>query len=137
MSLASEFKEFAMRGNVIDLAVGVVIGASFGGVVSSLVNGIIMPVVGLLTRGNDFAGLAIRIGTDTKGMPVLLKYGTFIQAIIDFLIIALTIFIALKGINALKKPPAAAAPPPPPRQEVLLQEIRDLLAKRREVDRVE
>lgn len=130
MSLASEFKEFAMRGNVIDLAVGVVIGAAFGTVVSSVVNGIIMPVVGLATKGVSFADLAIQIGADAKGAPLLLKYGTVVQSIVDFLIIAAVIFIALKGINLAKKPPAPVAPPPPPRQEVLLEEIRDLLAKR-------
>jgi large conductance mechanosensitive channel len=130
MSLASEFKEFAMRGSVIDLAVGVVIGAAFGSVVSSVVSGIIMPVVGLATKGVSLADLAVKIGADAKGAPLLLKYGMVVQSIVDFLIIAAVIFIALKGINLAKKPPAAAAPPPPPRQEVLLQEIRDLLAKR-------
>lgn len=130
MSLASEFKEFAMRGNVIDLAVGVVIGAAFGTVVSSVVNGIVMPVVGLATKGVSFADLAFQIGSDAKGAPLLLKYGLVVQSIVDFLIIAAVIFISLKGINLAKKPPPAAAPPPPSRQEVLLQEIRDLLAKR-------
>ncbi|HTW75880.1 MAG TPA: large-conductance mechanosensitive channel protein MscL [Steroidobacteraceae bacterium] len=130
MSLASEFKEFAMRGNVIDLAVGVVIGAAFGTIVSSLVNGVIMPVLGLMTSGKDFSNLALQIGTDAKGAAILLKYGAFVQSIVDFLIIAATLFIAIKGINTLKKPPAAAAAPAPPRQEVLLEEIRNLLAKR-------
>jgi large conductance mechanosensitive channel len=133
MSLATEFKEFAMRGNVIDLAVGVVIGAAFGTVVNSTVNGIIMPVVGVLTSGKDFSEMAVRIGTDPKGMAVLLKYGVLVQAIVNFLIIAAVLFLAVKGINALKKPPApsaGAAPPPPPRNEVLLEEIRDLLAQR-------
>ncbi len=133
MSLGSEFKEFAMRGNVIDLAVGVVIGGAFGTIVSSLVNGIVMPVVGLLTSGEDFSQLAWQISSTAKGAPVLLKYGVFVQSIVDFLIIAVTLFIAIKGINTLKKPePAAApaAPPPPPRQEVLLEEIRNLLARR-------
>ena len=102
MSLASEFKEFAMRGNVIDLAVGVVIGAAFGTIVSSLVQGIIMPVVGLLTSGRDFSNLALQIGTDAKGAAIMLKYGAFVQSIIDFVIIAIALFIALKGINALK-----------------------------------
>ncbi|MGH8149945.1 MAG: large-conductance mechanosensitive channel protein MscL [Steroidobacteraceae bacterium] len=129
MSIASEFKEFAMRGSVIDLAVGVVIGAAFGTIVSALVNGIIMPAVGILTSGVDFSNLAVQIGTGPKGAPLLLKYGVLVQSIINFLIIAVTIFICLRGINKLKKPAAAAAPPPPPRQEVLLQEIRDLLAK--------
>ncbi len=129
MSLAKEFKEFAMRGSVIDLAVGVVIGTAFGAVVSSLVNGIIMPVVGILTSGSDFSRLAVKIGTDAKGGAVLLKYGLVVQSIVDFLIIAAVVFLAIKGINALKKPPAAAAPPAPPRQEVLLEEIRNLLAR--------
>ncbi len=129
MSIASEFKEFAMRGSVIDLAVGVVIGAAFGTIVTSLVNGIIMPVVGVLTSGTDFSNLAVQISTDAKGAPVLLKYGLLAQSIVNFLIIAFVIFICLRGINKLKKPVAAAAPPPPPRQEVLLEEIRNLLAK--------
>jgi len=131
MSLATEFKEFAMRGNVIDLAVGVVIGGAFGKIVSSLVDAIIMPVVGVLTGGVNFSTLAIAIGTSPKGEPVLLKYGAFIQSVVDFLIIAFVIFVAIRAINRLKKAPAApAAPPPPPRQEVLLEEIRNLLAKR-------
>lgn len=133
MSLASEFKEFAMRGNVIDLAVGVVIGAAFGTVVTAVVNGVIMPVVGVLTSGTDFSEMGVRIGTDPKGAAVLLKYGLVVQSLVNFIIIAFVLFVAIKGINALKKPaPAAApaAPPPPPRQEVLLEEIRNLLAKR-------
>ena len=130
MSFASEFKEFAMRGNVIDLAVGVVIGAAFGKIVSALVEAVIMPVVGILTAGNDFSKLAIQIGQNAKGDPLLLKYGVFIQSIADFIIIAFALFVAIRAINRLKKPAPAAAPPPPPRQEVLLQEIRDLLAKR-------
>jgi len=130
MSLASEFKEFAMRGNVIDLAVGVVIGGAFGKIVSSLVDSIIMPIVGAVTGGVDFSEMAANIGTEAE--PVLLKYGAFIQAAVDFLIIALVIFMALKGINKLKRPPEPAAPaepPPPPREQVLLEEIRDLLKK--------
>ncbi len=130
MSFATEFKEFAMRGNVVDLAVGVVIGGAFGAIVASLVDSVIMPVIGVLTGGRNFADLAWQISSDANGAPVLLKYGAFVQAVINFLIIALVLFIAIKGINKLKKPPAAAAPPPPPRQEVLLEEIRNLLAKR-------
>ena len=131
MSFTSEFKEFAMRGNVIDLAVGVVIGAAFGKIVSSLVDAIIMPVVGILIGGFNFSDLALQIGTSPKGAPVLLKYGAFIQSVVDFLIIALVIFVAIRGINKLTKPAPAAAPAtPPPRSELLLQEIRDLLAKR-------
>jgi large conductance mechanosensitive channel len=119
-----------MRGNVVDLAVGVVIGGAFGKIVSSLVDAVIMPIVGILIGGFNFSDLALQIGTSPKGAPVLLKYGAFIQSVVDFLIIALVIFIAIRGINRLKKPAPAAAAPPPPRQEVLLQEIRDLLAKR-------
>jgi len=133
MSLASEFKEFAMKGSVIDLAVGVVIGAAFGKIVSSLVGDVIMPPLGLLIGSVSFSDLAVQIGTDPAGKAVLLKYGVFIQTLVEFLLIALALFIVIKGINRLKRapPPApAAAPPPPPRTEVLLQEIRDLLAKR-------
>ena len=132
MSFASEFKEFAMKGNVVDLAVGVVIGAAFGKIVSSLVENVVMPVVGLLTGGVNFSTLAVTIGSSAKGEPVLLKYGAFIQSVVDFLIVAFVIFLAIKAINRLKKPApvVVAAAPPPPRQEVLLEEIRNLLAKR-------
>ncbi len=132
MSFASEFKEFAMKGNVVDLAVGVVIGAAFGKIVSSLVENVVMPVVGLLTGGVNFSTLAVTIGSSAKGEPVLLKYGAFIQSVVDFLIVAFVIFLAIKAINRLKKPApvVVAAVPPPPRQEVLLEEIRNLLAKR-------
>ena len=128
MSLGKEFKEFAMRGNVIDLAVGVVIGGAFGKIVSSLVDSIIMPVLGVATSGKNFSDLATQIGTDADGKAILLKYGMFVQSIIDFVIIAFVIFMAIRGINKLKKPEVPAAPPPP-RQEVLLEEIRNLLAK--------
>ena len=133
MSFSSEFKEFAMRGNVVDLAVGVVIGGAFGKIVSALVDAVIMPVVGLLTAGNDLSKLAVQIGANAKGDPVLLRYGAFIQSLVDFVIIAFVIFVAIRGINKLKKPPApaaSAAPPPPPRQEVLLEDIRNLLARK-------
>ena len=133
MSIGSEFKEFAMKGNVVDMAVGVIIGAAFGKIVSSLVGDVIMPPLGKLIGGINFSDMAIRLGADPKGVPVLLKYGSFLQSLFDFLIIALVIFVALRGINKLKKPPvpAADAPPPPPsRQEVLLEEIRDALTKR-------
>jgi large conductance mechanosensitive channel len=130
MSIGGEFKEFAMKGNVVDLAVGVIIGAAFGKIVSSLVGDIIMPPLGVLIGGINFSDLAVTVGTDPKGAPVLLKYGTFLQTLFDFLIIAFVIFIAVKGINKLKKPPPPAADAPPPRQEVLLEEIRDALLKR-------
>jgi large conductance mechanosensitive channel len=133
MSLASEFKDFAMRGNVVDLAVGVVIGAAFGKIVSALVEAIVMPALGWAIGGVNFSELAITLGINAAtNQPVLLKYGVFLQAIFDFLIIAFAIFMAVKGINKLKRPPSAApvaAPLPPPRQEVLLEEIRDLLRK--------
>ncbi|HTY50141.1 MAG TPA: large-conductance mechanosensitive channel protein MscL [Steroidobacteraceae bacterium] len=131
MSLASEFKEFAMKGNVIDLAVGVVIGGAFGKIVSSLVGDVIMPPLGLIIGGISFSDLALKLGHDPAGKPVVLKYGSFIQTIFEFLIIAVALFILIKGINTLKRPPppAPAAAPPPTPTEALLGEIRDLLAK--------
>jgi large conductance mechanosensitive channel len=132
MGLGSEFKEFAMKGNVIDLAVGVIIGAAFGKIVSSLVGDVIMPPLGKIIGGVNFSDLAVNMGLDPAGKAVLIKYGAFLQTIFDFVIIALVLFMCIKGINKLKKPvPAVAAPPaPPPRSEILLEEIRDLLAKR-------
>jgi large conductance mechanosensitive channel len=133
VSIASEFKEFAMKGNVVDLAIAVVVGAAFGKIVTSLVADIIMPPIGLLIGGINFSEFAVKLGTDPKGAPVLLKYGEFLQTVFDFLIIAFVIFLAVKGINKLKKPPAPAAdapPPPPTREEVLLTEIRDALLKK-------
>jgi len=114
------------------MAVGVIIGAAFGKIVSALVENVIMPPLGMALSGVSFSDLATTIGTGPDGKAVLLKYGAFLQTIFDFVIIAFVLFIALKGINKLKKPPAPAvdAPPPaPPAQEVLLTEIRDLLKK--------
>jgi large conductance mechanosensitive channel len=131
VSIASEFKEFAMKGNVVDLAVGVVIGTAFGKIVSSFVGDVVMPPLGILVGGINFSEFALRVGTDPKGAPVLLKYGSFLQTVFDFLLIALVIFVALRGINKLKKPPPPPVDAPPPRQEVLLEQIRDaLIAKR-------
>ncbi|HTV97509.1 MAG TPA: large-conductance mechanosensitive channel protein MscL [Steroidobacteraceae bacterium] len=132
MSIASEFKEFAMKGNVVDLAVGVIIGAAFGKIVSSLVGDVFMPILGKLIGGINFSDLALNLGKDPTGKEVLIKYGAFIQTIFDFLIIALALFFTIKFINRLKKPHPveAAPPPPPPKSEALLEEIRDLLAKR-------
>ena len=131
MSLAQEFREFAMKGNVVDMAVGIIIGAAFGKIVTSLVNAIVMPALGWIIGGVDFTELAVQLGIDSKtGEPVALQYGQFIQALIDFLIIAAAIFMALKGINKLKRPPAPPAAAPLPREEVLLTEIRDLLKQR-------
>ena len=132
MGLGSEFKEFAMKGNVVDLAVGVIIGAAFGKIVSSMVGDVFMPALGKVIGGVNFSEFAIALGKDPTGKDVLIKYGAFLQTLFDFAIIALVLFLVIKGINKLKRPaPAApAAPAPPPRSEMLLEEIRDLLAKR-------
>ena len=125
MSIVKEFREFAIKGNVVDLAVGVIIGAAFGKIVASAVGDITMPLLGTLIGGIDFSGLAIQVGN------AKILYGKFIQTCLDFVIVAWAIFIAVKVINRLKReePPAPAAPAAPPRQEVLLEEIRDLLKK--------
>jgi large conductance mechanosensitive channel len=133
MSLASEFKEFAMKGSVIDLAVGVVIGAAFGKIVSSLVQDVIMPALSPILGSVNFSDLAVRIATDAAGKPVLMKYGVFLQTVFEFIVIALCIFIVIKGINRLKRPapPApGAAPIPPTKTEELLTQIRDQLARK-------
>jgi large conductance mechanosensitive channel len=130
MSLVSEFKEFAMKGNVVDMAVGVIIGAAFGKIVSSLVSDVITPPLGMALSNVNFSQLGKQIGEGADGAPILIKYGAFIQTILDFTIIAFVLFIALKGINRLKKPAPNAPPPAPPRQELLLEEIRDLLKQR-------
>lgn len=119
-----------MKGNVVDLAVGVIVGAAFGKIVSSFVGDVVMPPLGLLIGGVNFSDFAVALGTDPKGAPVLLKYGAFLQTVFDFLIIAFAIFIAVRGINRLKKPVAPPADAPPPRQEVLLEQIRDALVRR-------
>jgi large conductance mechanosensitive channel len=127
MSMVQEFKDFAMKGNVLDLAVGVIMGAAFGPIVSTLVDNIVMPPVGYLLAGIDFSTLALTI--PTKPDPVLIKYGLFLNAIIKFLITAFAIFLLVKAANSMKKP-APAAPAAPPPTETYLKEIRDLLAKR-------
>ena len=128
-----EFKQFAMRGNVIDLAVGIVIGAAFGKIVNSLVEDLIMPPLGLVISGVDFSDLAVPLGQDPTGQPVLLRYGSFIQTVFEFLVIAFAIFLLVRTINRLKRQAEKAeeqAPPPPPTPtETLLRAIRDLLAK--------
>ena len=129
MSVMSEFKEFAMKGNVVDMAVGVVIGGAFGKIVSSFVGDIVMPLLGKLVGGVNFSDLAVSLGTSPAGEPVMLKYGAFLQSAFDFLIIAAAIFMALKGINKLKTPPSPPAAAPPPADVQLLTEIRDLLKK--------
>jgi large conductance mechanosensitive channel len=132
MGIAADFKTFVMRGNVVDLAVGVVIGGAFGRIVSSAVDAILMPVIGLFTAGADFSTLALTLGTNAKGEPVLLRYGLFCQSVLNFLIIALVLFLALKAINRWQTPPAPApaAAPAPSAEALLLSEIRDLLARR-------
>jgi large conductance mechanosensitive channel len=141
--LLQEFKTFAMRGNVIDMAVGIILGGAFGKIVSSLVGDMIMPLVGLLVGGVNFTDLKITLKsavTDAAGQvapAVTVNYGTFLQTIMDFTLIAFCIFMMLKGINRLKhlreKEQADTTPPPPPSEEVtLLTEIRDLLKKTRE-----
>ena len=136
MGMISEFKEFAMRGNVVDLAVGVVIGAAFGKIISSLVDDVVMPLVGKLLGGVDFSGLAIvltpaQLGADGNEVTaaVLLKYGAFLQSVIDFTLIAFAVFVAIKLINKLQRKRDAAPAAPTP-EIVLLTEIRDALKTR-------
>ena len=133
MSMVKEFKEFIMRGNVIDLAVGIVIGAAFGKIVSSLVADIIMPPLGLLIGGVNFTELKVVLGPPLSGgEPVTLNYGNFIQVLFDFVIVAFAIFLVVKMVNRLKRKQAEApaVPPAPTKDQVLLTEIRDLLKAR-------
>ncbi|HTD97702.1 MAG TPA: large-conductance mechanosensitive channel protein MscL [Mucilaginibacter sp.] len=134
MAIVKEFREFAMRGNVVDLAVGVIIGAAFGKIVTSLVNDIIMPPIGYLTGGIDFKSIKFYLqhADAAKKLPdVSINLGNFINIVIEFLIVAFCIFMVVKGINSMKKPEevAPAADPVPTKEEVLLTQIRDLLAK--------
>lgn len=122
-----EFKKFAVKGNVMDLAVAVIIGGAFGKIVSSLVNDLVMPIIGVILGGISFVGLELKVGS------AVIKYGAFMQSVLDFLIIAVTIFMFVRLINTLKKkeqaPPAPVQPPAPSKEELLLAEIRDLLKK--------
>jgi large conductance mechanosensitive channel len=137
MGLLKEFKEFAVKGNVIDLAVGLIIGVAFGKIVASFVNDILMPPIGMLLGGVDFKKLNLILKPeelDAAGetiAAVTMNYGMFIQNVVDFIIVAFAIFLAIKGINNMNKKEEAAppAPAPPPKSEVLLEEIRDLLKK--------
>lgn len=124
--MLQEFKKFALRGNVLDLAIGVIIGGAFGKIVTSLVNDVLMPILGLILGGIDFSNLEITI------KDASIKYGAFIQSVIDFLIIAFSIFIFIKAINKFKKKQEEKpdAPPEPTKEEVLLTEIRDILKER-------
>ena len=131
MSVATEFKAFVMRGNVVDLAVGVIIGAAFGAIVSSLVGDVFMPIIGQATAGIDFSKAAFVLkeaSADGKVPAVLVGYGKFIQTVINFIIVAFVIFMVVKGLNSMKKK-EEAAPAEPSAQEKLLMEIRDLLKK--------
>lgn len=133
MGMIKEFKTFAIKGNVMDMAIGIIIGVAFGKIVSSFVGDVIMPPIGLLLGGADFSTLSITLKEATANSEaVLLKYGVFINTVLDFLIIAFSIFIVVKGINSLKKKEEEkpAEPPKPSKEEVLLAEIRDELRKR-------
>ncbi|MBO5611154.1 MAG: large-conductance mechanosensitive channel protein MscL [Prevotella sp.] len=127
MGFIKEFKEFAMKGNVMDMAVGVIIGGAFGKIVSSMVDDILMPLVGMVTGNIDFTNLVYKFGEGE--FAATLKYGTFIQNVVDFLIVAFCIFLMIKGINKIskKKEEEPAAPAEPSNEEKLLSEIRDLL----------
>ena len=130
MSMMQEFKDFAVKGNVVDMAVGIIIGAAFGKIVTALVSGVIMPPIGVLLGGVDFSDLAFVVKEAVGEAPaVVISYGSFIQTLIDFTIIAFAIFMIVKGINNLKKKQEEApkAPPAPSAEQVLLTEIRDLL----------
>ena len=139
MSLAKEFKEFAMRGNVVDMAVGIVIGAAFGKIVSSFVNDVIMPPIGMAMGGVSFTDLKITLQEEVMSAAgevvtsgVYISYGNFIQTLLDFIIIAFAIFMVIRAMNRMKKEEEAKPAPPPPgptQEETLLTEIRDLLQK--------
>ena len=136
MSMLKEFQEFALRGNVVDMAVGIIIGGAFGTIVKSLVSDVIMPPIGILMGGVDFSKLAFVLQKATPQEPaVLIKYGAFLNSVISFLIVALCVFLLVKAMNETRKRLSAEedkeepAPAEPPRQEVLLEEIRDLLNK--------
>ena len=139
--MLQDFKNFAMKGNVVDLAVGVIIGAAFSKIIDSLVSDLIMPIIGAITGGLDFSNYYIPLSAAIQGHPAyadakkagaVLGYGSFITAVINFLIIAFVLFLAIRQIERLKQPAPAApeAPPAPPRSEVLLEEIRDALVKK-------
>ncbi|MEJ2107741.1 MAG: large-conductance mechanosensitive channel protein MscL [Acidiferrobacteraceae bacterium] len=133
MGMLKEFREFAVKGNVVDMAVGIIIGAAFGKIVSSLVGDVVMPPIGVVLGGVDFSSLVVTIKQATEGAPaVVISYGKFIQTIVNFTIVAFAMFIVIKSINAMKRKEEEApkAPAEPPAQEKLLTEIRDLLKQR-------
>jgi len=132
MGMMSEFKDFAIKGNVVDMAVGIIVGAAFGKIISSFVEDVIMPPIGVMMGGVNFADLAVTIQEAAGDIPaVVIKYGAFIQTIVDFVIIAIAIFMAVKAMNSMKKKEEEKAEedPKPSKEEVLLAEIRDLLKK--------
>lgn len=132
MSVLKEFREFAVKGNVVDMAVGIIIGAAFGKIISSLVSDVVTPPLGYVIGGVDFTKLAVTLPAVTEGAEaVTIRYGVFLQTLFDFTIVAFAIFMLVKLMNGLKRKEAAAAPATPPRQEVLLEEIRDLLKQQR------
>jgi large conductance mechanosensitive channel len=132
MSMLQEFKEFAVKGNAVDMAVGIIIGAAFGKIVSSLVADVIMPPIGVLVGGVNFTDLAVKLKEASGDTPaVLLNYGNFLQAIVDFTIVAFAIFLVVKLINKLKKPQVEVPASGPTKEELLLTEIRDLLKERK------
>jgi len=134
--MLKEFRDFAMRGNLVDMAVGIIMGTAFGGLVTSMVNDIIMPVVGKITGGVDFKNYYLNLSDtefktleDAKKAGAALTYGVFINLVVNFVIIAFVMFMLIKAMNKMRKPAPPAEPPAPPRSEVLLAEIRDLLKK--------
>jgi large conductance mechanosensitive channel len=135
--MISEFKDFAMRGNVMDMAVGIVLGGAFGKIVASFVSDVLMPLVGKLVGGVDFTQMFVNLSSESystlaaaeEAGASVLRYGNFIQTVVDFLIIAFAIFMVIKAMNSAKKKEEAAPPPAPPADQVLLGEIRDLLKK--------
>lgn len=134
MSIVQEFKEFAVKGNAVDMAVGIIIGAAFGKIVSSVVADVVMPPIGLLLGGMDFSALALTLSAATAEAPaVVISYGRFVQTAVDFVIVAFAIFMLVKGINTLKKKETAAPtiPAEPSPEQILLTEIRDLLKQPR------
>ncbi|NWG92820.1 MAG: large-conductance mechanosensitive channel protein MscL [Parvularculaceae bacterium] len=129
--MLKEFQEFAVKGNVLDMAVGIIIGGAFGTIVKSLVDDVIMPPIGLLLGGVDFSDLKVPLKAAEGDVPaVAINYGAFINNVISFLVVAWAVFMLVKAMNQFKKKQEAAPPPAPPKSEVLLGEIRDLLAKR-------
>ena len=133
MSMIKEFREFAMRGNVVDMAVGIIIGAAFGKIVASFVNDVLMPPLGMALGGVDFKDLAVTLKEGVGDVAaVTLNYGSFIQTVVDFLIVAFAVFMAIKVMNSMKKKPVEVevVPPKPSAEELLLTEIRDLLKSR-------